>query len=276
MGHRLKLESSAYDGLFNLTLFFRRDADIIQYFGNRESALRLSKAAEHKIGRKKFLESKTKGALWLVSNCDNTYGAVKRLMYAKQLVRDGLKLDKFGKCFTAGTQRFDAKEIDPSQYRFYLSFENSIHCADYISEKFWRNALQSGLVPIVFGPVKEDVQAIAPPNSYIFADDFKSPRDLVSYLNYLIRNNTAYMEYHRWRDQEINESIPEEDIAKGPQASFCRLCKRLTQCTVQMKSIPSVAKWMYDKRYIDDQCYMHKTTAKEQQKYGSIQSLTDF
>ena len=31
-----------------------------------------------------------------------------------------------------------------SKHKFYLAFENAIHCNDYISEKFWRNGLGSG------------------------------------------------------------------------------------------------------------------------------------
>ena len=44
-----------------------------------------------------------------------------------------------------------------STYKFYLAFENSIHCTDYISEKFWRNSLKTGAVPVVFGPHKESI-----------------------------------------------------------------------------------------------------------------------
>ena len=51
-----------------------------------------------------------------------------------------------------------------SNFKFYLSFENAIHCNDYISEKFWRNALSSGAVPVVFGPHRDDVKAMAPSN----------------------------------------------------------------------------------------------------------------
>ena len=40
----------------------------------------------------------------------------------------------------------------------------------YSSEKFWRNALGEGLVPIVYGPHEDDVKAVAPPNSYIHAE----------------------------------------------------------------------------------------------------------
>ena len=39
-----------------------------------------------------------------------------------------------------------------AKHKFYLAFENSLHCNDYISEKFWRNALGNGAVPIVYGP----------------------------------------------------------------------------------------------------------------------------
>ena len=75
--------------------------------------------------------------------------------------------------------------------KFYLSFENAYHCNDYISEKFWRNALHSNLVPIVFGPHLDDVLAVAPPNSFIHAEQFDSPSQLVNYIDYLDKNDTG-------------------------------------------------------------------------------------
>ncbi|KAL9982593.1 hypothetical protein ACROYT_G004655 [Oculina patagonica] len=36
------------------------------------------------------------------------------------------------------------------RHKFYLAFENSL-CVDYITEKYWRNSLERGLVPIVLG-----------------------------------------------------------------------------------------------------------------------------
>ena len=60
-----------------------------------------------------------------------------------------------------------------------------------MSEKFWRNALGSNLVPIVFGPARHDIIAVAPPNSFIFAQDFETTRDLVQYLYYLDHNDTG-------------------------------------------------------------------------------------
>ena len=58
-----------------------------------------------------------------------------------------------------------------------------------LSEKFWRNAFGDLLVPVVFGPHVDDVRAVAPPNSYIHAEDFKTPKDLVEYLGEFFNNN---------------------------------------------------------------------------------------
>lgn len=105
------------------------------------------------VGRK---TDPDKVAVWAVSNCYH-----RRMEYAKELMAAGLKVDTFGRCFggrqigggTYSTSFYD--EI--SRYKFYLSFENSITCKDYITEKFWFNGLRAGAVPVVWGPSKEDV-----------------------------------------------------------------------------------------------------------------------
>ena len=61
---------------------------------------------------------------------------------------------RFGDCFGRNTRTSKAPwgaNGEISRHKFYLAFENSIHCNDYISEKFWRNALSSGAVPVVYG-----------------------------------------------------------------------------------------------------------------------------
>jgi hypothetical protein len=63
-----------------------------------------------------------------------------------------------------------------------LAFENAYHCTDYISEKFWRNSFSFELVPVIFGPHVDDVRKVAPPNSFIHADEFETADDLVKYL----------------------------------------------------------------------------------------------
>ncbi|VDD84525.1 unnamed protein product [Mesocestoides corti] len=56
------------------------------------------------------------------------------------------------------------------------------------------------MVPIVLGAYKEDYDDALPPHSYINVDDFKSIRELVRYLLYLDRNDTAYAEYFAWKE----------------------------------------------------------------------------
>uniref|UniRef100_H2YU20 Fucosyltransferase n=1 Tax=Ciona savignyi TaxID=51511 RepID=H2YU20_CIOSA len=96
--------------------------------------------------------------------------------------------------------RFDPTFYETlGKYKFYFSFENSIHCKGYITEKLWLNALYSGAVPIIFGPHPRDVAAVLPPKSYIHVEDFTNPAELVKYVKYLDKNVTAYAEYLKWR-----------------------------------------------------------------------------
>ena len=131
------------------------------------------------------------------------------------MIADGLKLDGFGHCFDkvlSGSPWaiYMSDRInwgDFAKYKFYLAFENSIHCTDYLSEKFWRNSLRQGLVPVVSGAHRDDVKRMAPPNSYIHAEDFTSPKALVDYLSYLNSNDTAYLEYHAWRRNDPDWTV---------------------------------------------------------------------
>ena len=99
-------------------------------------------------------------------------------LHSKQMTKDCLisreNMDKEERCF----------EQLASQYKFYISFENSL-CDEYVTEKLTR-ALESNLVPIVMGGV--DYKRIAPPNSFINVDDFPTVKALADYLRYLDRN----------------------------------------------------------------------------------------
>ncbi len=54
------------------------------------------------------------------------------------------------------------------------------------------------MVPIVLGAYKEDYDSTLPPHSYINVDDFKSIRELATYLRYLDKNGTAHAAYFAW------------------------------------------------------------------------------
>ena len=64
-------------------------------------------------------------------------------------------------------------------YKFYLSFENSV-CEDYITEKFFR-ILKYNVIPVTYNGV--DMDKFAPPHSFINTLDFKGVSNLAKYLN---------------------------------------------------------------------------------------------
>ncbi|KAB7505851.1 Alpha-(1,3)-fucosyltransferase C, partial [Armadillidium nasatum] len=187
-----------FDGVFNWTMTYRRDSDIINGYGavykkkdftieDFSNVERLSDSLDS------VMKTKNKMVAWFVSNCK--VGS-KRLEYVKEL-QMFIPVDIYGKCgpLKCGTRRREEscnKKIE-KEYKFYLSFENNF-CKDYVTEKFYK-ILSYYIIPIVRG--SGDYAAIAPPHSYINVEDFRIPRDLANYLYYLHRNETAYMEYFK-------------------------------------------------------------------------------
>ena len=141
--------------------------------------------------------------LWVVSNCNYSKSAQDRWKYVEELIDAGLPIDRYGACFNNSKQYTDLINQPEKirSYKFYLAFENGHDCRDYITEKFWDNGLLSGRVPVVWGPKKKDVVALAPPGSFIHADDFHSPANLAAYLLYLNRSKTAYRRYFAWMEK---------------------------------------------------------------------------
>ena len=235
--------------MFNYTLSYRRDSDIYWYLGNSA----FSKLSMPQIHRKnpqgfvdKILLSKRHLAVWVVSNCDKTKGAVARMQYAKELIKAGLNLSKYGKCFGKTTPRKDFTEF-LLPYKFYLAFENSWHCKDYLTEKFWRNGLMSNVVPVLWGPSPEDVAAVAPKHSYIHSEDFETPEALVKYLNYLDKNDTAYREYFNWRLEPILTNVSVNMIRTGYEPPLCKICRTLNENKglLPYKVLPSAINWVF-------------------------------
>ena len=132
-----------------------------------------------------------------------------------------------------------------SKYRFYFAFENGIHCRDYLSEKFWRNALEAELVPIVFGVHPDDIKALAPPHSYIHTEDYENPKDLIDYLEYLVKNDTAYMEYHSWRLFKPDLTKAGEIWEDKRNCGICKLMQKNMKENYPVRMIKSVASWWW-------------------------------
>ena len=85
------------------------------------------------------LSQRTKDIAWMVSHCTTNS---KREDYVNEMQKfDKLQVDIYGKCGNLSqpskTEGLEAAyKMLAKQYKFYLSFENSI-CSEYITEKFF-------------------------------------------------------------------------------------------------------------------------------------------
>ncbi|CAF1584169.1 unnamed protein product, partial [Adineta ricciae] len=162
-------------------------------------------------------------AIWFVSNCQPRARIDFYLRFRSYYPFTRV----YGKCASQNTtsqcSRDSQCESDElTRNKFYLAFESQ-SCRDYITEKFWRS-LAFGIIPIVFGPRdKQSLERIAPPKSFVFADDFLTILDLAEHLTEIDRNRTLFEEYHRWRRLYKILYLP-EDIE---HYRFCELCYRL-------------------------------------------------
>ncbi|XP_078489918.1 4-galactosyl-N-acetylglucosaminide 3-alpha-L-fucosyltransferase FUT6-like [Ciona intestinalis] len=253
--HNISMEN--YDDVFNLTMTYRRDSDVFNPYGTLPS-IKSSLLEEHvSLSRDtldKVVSDKKNGIIWVASNCGLTSGAKMRMKIVEDLKRSqvGWMLDVYGLCgdgktFTQDRSGYNNMNELIKSYKFYLAFENSYHCRDYITEKFWENSLLNAVVPVVWGPTREDVMTVAPPHSFIHVEDFENISDLADYLLYLDRNDTAYREYFNWW-LEPTEGI-EEPVA------LCKLCSMYESKKRQPGSINNLKHLFYERE--NEECLMY-------------------
>ena len=234
------MKADGYAGVFNWTMSYRRDSEIYTPYGKFTPLKEGS--AEYFTGHE--LAGKDKQVAWLASNCQ----ANKRMEYVMEL-QEYINISIYGLC---GDRKVcPLKRRSPGcnsllrQHKFYLAFENG-NCEEYITEKYWENAIGNDIVPIVMGGA--DYKALAIPNSYIDVEDFASPKHLADYLLYLDTNDTAYKEYFSWKklyrrvapnractlcEQLHNKSLLTSPRVYKSMARFWnrRQCKRLISFT---------------------------------------------
>ncbi|XP_002128300.3 4-galactosyl-N-acetylglucosaminide 3-alpha-L-fucosyltransferase FUT6 [Ciona intestinalis] len=235
-------------GFFNWTWTYRQNADVFRGYGYRGYILDFVPKGKQVVDE--ILKHKTKTAFWAVSKCEGMPGAVARMKYFKEIVASGIiNITTQGRCFP-GSESIPKSfpMIYPTsikEHKFYFAFENAIHCRDYITEKFWDNALRNDMVPVVWGPTKDDVLSVAPLDSFIHTDDFDSPAKLAEYLQFLDKNDDEYRKYFRWREdgtmtdekmvRMTQEKYPDLHIQRPPKS----LCEKLTS-NKETKIIPSL------------------------------------
>ena len=173
-----------------------------------------------------MLGNKTKTALWVITDkCNAAFdmrGATHRggtHRYFDELKLHGLRMHVSSHCFTHHSH----VNINAKAYKFFVIFENA-ECIDYITHRLFEKALLNEAVPVVMGGIRGDYELLAPPQSFIHVGDFPSIKTLVQYLEYLDKNDEAYLTHMKWR------TLSKEGIIEyRTSTSFCRLCQVLHQ-----------------------------------------------
>lgn len=127
------------------------------------------------------------------------------------------QVDIYGKCGALKCQRNskDCLNALHKDYKFYLAFENA-NCKDYITEKFFVNALGRNILPIVMGAPRKDYERFGPERSFIHVEDFRSPKELAEYLHVLDHNDDLYNSYFKWRGTG--------EVIDSWKYLLCRIC----------------------------------------------------
>nr|XP_040054248.1 alpha-(1,3)-fucosyltransferase 7 [Gasterosteus aculeatus aculeatus]XP_040054249.1 alpha-(1,3)-fucosyltransferase 7 [Gasterosteus aculeatus aculeatus] len=176
-----------YDNVFNMTITYRRDADVTIPYGELLPKDAGGHLVEEVPLNKSFL------VCWVVSNYKSHH---RRSKVYKEL-KATVPVKVYGRW---AKRPLPSNALLPAISRcyFYLAMENSV-AKDYVTEKLWRNGLQGGAVPVVLGPPVDSYKAVAPPNSFIHVDDFASVKDLGKYLQGLAEDKKRYNEFFTWK-----------------------------------------------------------------------------
>ncbi|XP_073515529.1 4-galactosyl-N-acetylglucosaminide 3-alpha-L-fucosyltransferase FUT6-like isoform X2 [Phyllobates terribilis] len=208
------------DNLINLTMSYRSDSDIFSPYGWLQKKT---------VSQNFTIPEKSKLVAWTISNWNPSS---KRVNFYNEL-KNYVNIDVYGQQHKA----LDMSNLNTvlSTYKFYLSFENSIHM-DYITEKLWRNALLSETLPIVLGPPREVYEKFIPSDSFIHVDDFPNAKDLADYLLELDKDSHKYEQYFQWRSKLL-------PVGNIPWATYyCKACIALHKAPSYI-TIPSISKW---------------------------------
>ncbi|KAL7039315.1 hypothetical protein ACKWTF_009862 [Chironomus riparius] len=231
-----------------MTMTYRMDSDVEWDYGKIVSAetnevIAPSKSPYWKSPEDNFFDqdflniylNKTKSIAWFVSKC-NAHSKRQNLV---QKMKELVDVDIYGKCGNLSCEGIVCDEMLTTTYKFYLSFENSL-CTDYVTEKLYR-ALNEYTIPIVFNGLR-DMTMYSPPKSFINANDFDTPEDLVNYLKFLMSNPREYIKYFWWKKHYNVKTHPVYPY------THCELCKKLNDKSFMTENhqYRDIKSWFFD------------------------------
>ncbi|HOG46625.1 MAG TPA: glycosyltransferase family 10 [Anaerolineae bacterium] len=214
------LADAAFMQQFDLTMTYRRDADIwVPYFGPGTPA---------QIQAPPQAKTEPALAVYLASNPHDRSG---RDRYVAELMRH-LPVDSYGRCLRNRTLPHDkgrrSKLETIARYKFTLAFENSI-ARDYVTEKFF-DPLIAGSVPVYLGA--PNVDELAPGDrAFIDVTHFGAPVHLAEYLRDLAADEQRYGGFLAWKLRPLRERFVRlaESVAMHPICRLAALAARRRQ-----------------------------------------------
>ncbi|KAK3090654.1 hypothetical protein FSP39_013407 [Pinctada imbricata] len=201
--------------------------------------------------------------LYIQSHCNV---ASDRDNYVRELMKY-IKVDSYGKCLhdkdlplemTDPMTSFQSESFYDfiSQYKFHLAFENAI-CGDYFTEKITR-PLHVGSIPIYHG--SPTIRDWMPNNrTIILVNDYKSPKYLAQYINYLNDKDDEYEKYLEYKNpggvtnQRLLNTLMTRDWGTQDEKMYkyndedkdtyfagfeCHLCRTLWESETEESSVP--------------------------------------
>ena len=127
----------AFRNMINWTATYRHDSTLVAPY---EKYVPYKSPPLLSTPPRNYAAGKHKQVAWFVSNC----GARNRRREFADELSKFINVDIYGSCGSLQCRRHESEkcfDMLKNDYKFYLSFENS-NCEDYITEKFFVNALQ--------------------------------------------------------------------------------------------------------------------------------------
>lgn len=214
------------EALFNLTLTYRKDADIQVRW----------KVSSRKYPEESFTHPpKQRLICWIVDTVEMENSTQTYKTYVDLLQH--IKVD----LFEASTDEMKGEAYLETikSCKFYLSFESAVH-KDYITEKFTA-PLALGTVPVTLGPPRKNYENFVPGSSFIHVNDFADSAALAEHLLSLDKDEQAYQRYFDWRKfYTIGTPFAEEKYRF--LHPICQACRHLSLSNV-FRYVPDLYKW---------------------------------
>jgi len=183
----------AADNLFNVSLTFRKDADVKVRW-----ELTYVKAPQELPVLPK------KDHLVCYMRDDKVADNSTAHSYYKELAKH-IDIKVYEDSFVASL--FEPDYFDAvGSCKFHLAFENFIY-RDYITEKL-NGPLAVGTVPVALGPPRKNYEDFVPGDSFVHVNDFPDAKSLADFLKRLDKDDDAYKRYFEWRKHFSAERHP--------------------------------------------------------------------